>query len=484
MNDKTTSPVFDNREIARFSDPSSLSSENVASGAVSPPVNGSADFRHQLGREFDFSKLVVNPNGHEFLTLGRMNGFGNVKPEGALAPEKRSLIAERIKIEEAGGEWKRYDEVGLTPQDMMALINEGTQTPPPDLSRQIDLWWKERESDPLWQKPDPHSEVASTPQAEYDIQQHRRLIQQIVDDLQIPEREIPRLLRFDNFSCSTVYVRDYAALPSTLRRLFKMEPDCICTPSNRDELVKFVQYAAKHKIPLTPRGRGTWALGGALATKGGLILDLANFEKTIEVDSTNKLATVSCAVDFQSLEEELQHYGLTLLVRPPNKYANIGGFCSVGDPGQGGAGLFAFSSGHIGNVIEKLEVVTGAAEVKALSKADPELANFLGTNGRNGIITKITLRVSERRRAKGEEREASAFPVAVSFSSFRQVLNFAKKLRDEVSAHDVAFRPLHVEAFSAPYLKALHVAETASSTTEVEQTPLIEPDGVPERDSL
>ncbi len=461
MNNRTTSPALDNREIARFSDPSSSSSENVSSASFSPPANGSVDFRHQLGKEFDFSKLAVKPNGREFLTLGRMNGFSNVKPDGALAPEKRALIAERIKIEEAGGEWKRYDEAGLTPQDMMALINEGTQTPPPDLSRQIDLWWKERESDPLWQKPD-HPEVAPTSQAEYDMQQHRRKIQQLVDELQIPEREIPRLLRFDNFSRGTVYVRDYAALPGTLRRLFKMEPDCICTPSNRDELVKFVQYAAKHKIPLTPRGRGTWALGGALATKGGLILDLANFEKTIEVDPTNKLATVSCAVDFQSLEEELQHYGLTLLVRPSNQYANIGGFCSVGDPGKGGAGLFAFSSGHLGNVVEKLEVVTGVGEMKALTKADPELANFLGTNGRNGIIMKITLRVGEGRRAKGEEREASEFPVAVSFSSFRHVLNFAKKLRDEVSARDVAFRPLHVEAFSAPYLKALHVAETAA----------------------
>jgi len=490
MNDRTTSPAVDDREIARFSNPASLSRESVSSGAVSPPANGSADFRHQLGREFDFSKLVVKPNGQEFLTLGRMHGFSNVKPDGALSAEKRQLIAERIKIEEAGGEWKRYDEAGLTPQDMMALINEGTQTPPPDLSRQIDLWWKERESDSLWQKSD-QQPVAPTPQAEYDIQQHRRKIQQIVDELQIPEREIPRLLRFDNFSRSTVYVRDYAALPSTLRRLFKMEPDCICTPSNRDELVKFVQYAAKHKIPLTPRGRGTWALGGALATKGGLILDLANFEKTISVDPVNKLATVSCAVDFQSLEEELQHYGLTLLVRPSNKYANIGGFCSVGDPGQGGAGLFAFSSGHIGNVVEKLEIVTGAGEVKALTKADPELANFLGTNGRNGIITKITLRVGEGRRAKGEEREASAFPVAVSFSSFRLALNFTKKLRDEVSANDVAFRPLHVEAFSASYLKALHAAETKSegrgekgAPFTPHSSPFEQSNGLPERDSL
>jgi glutamate synthase domain-containing protein 2/FAD/FMN-containing dehydrogenase/glutamate synthase domain-containing protein 3/glutamate synthase domain-containing protein 1 len=477
MNSKTTSPTLDDPKAHRPSEPLVAANENFSGALVSPPGNGAADFRHRLGKEFEFTNFIAKPNSQEFFTLGRLNGSTNRKPEGALVPEKHAVIAERIKIEEAGGEWKRYDEVGLTPQDMMALINEGTQTPPPDLSRQIDLWWKERESDPLWRKLGHHSEVAPTPQAEYDMQQHRRKIQQIVDELQISEREIPRLLRFDNFSRSTVYVRDYAAIPRTLRRLFKMEPDCICTPSNRDELVQFVQYAAKHKIPLTPRGRGTWALGGALATKGGLILDLANFEKTIEIDPTNKLATVSCAVDFQSLEEDLQHYGLILLVRPSNKYANIGGFCSVGDPGKGGAGLFAFSSGHLGNVVEKLEVVTGTGEVKALSKADPELENFLGTNGRNGIIAKITLRVGEARRVKGEGREASAFPVAVSFSSFRHVLNFAKKLRDEVSAHDVTFRPLHVEAFSAPYLKALHVADAATPVLHTEN-------GLPTRDSL
>jgi glutamate synthase domain-containing protein 2/FAD/FMN-containing dehydrogenase/glutamate synthase domain-containing protein 3/glutamate synthase domain-containing protein 1 len=474
MNSKNTSPALDLSKTRQISNPPDLSSEKVSADPVASPKNGStADFRHQLGKDFDFSKFTVKPNGQEFFTLGRMNGFTNIKPDSALAPEQRALIAERIKIEEAGGEWKRYDEVGLAPQDMMALINEGTQTPPPDLSRQIDLWWKEREGDPLWQRPDHHQEVAPTPQAEYDIQQHRRRIQQLVDELKIPEREIPRLLRFDNFSRSTVYVRDYAAIPRTLRRLFKMEPDCICTPSNRDELVRFVQYAAKHKIPLTPRGRGTWALGGALATKGGLILDLANFEKTIEVDPINKLATVSCAVDFQSLEEELQHYGLTLLVRPSNKYANIGGFCSVGDPGQGGAGLFAFSNGHIGNVVEKLEVVTGVGETKVFSKTDLELANFFGTNGRNGIITKITLRVG----AEKTGGEGDGVPIAVSFSSFRLALNFAKKLRDEVSAHDEAFRPLHVEAFSAPYLKALHIADAAMPVLHTEN-------GLPTRDSL
>ncbi|MDZ7363742.1 MAG: glutamate synthase-related protein [candidate division KSB1 bacterium] len=499
MNKRNTSSVFVDREAGKFFDPSSSSRENVSPGLASPPANGTADFRHQLGRAFDFSGLMFKPNGQEFFTLGRMNGFKPAQPNGTLAPEKRALIAERINIEEAGGEWKRYDEVGLTPQDMMALINEGTQTPAPDLSRQIDLWWKERENDPLWQKPDRHEAAPSAQQA-YDLEKHRRRIQHLVNALQIPEREIPRLLRFDQFSRGTVYVRDYAAIPRVLRHLFKMVPYGICTPANRDELMQFVQYAAKHKIPLTPRGRGTWALGGALATKGGLILDLANFEKTIVIDPINKLATVSCAVDFQSLEEELQHHGLTLLVRPSNKYANIGGFCSVGDPGKGGAGLFAFAHGHIGNVVEKLEVVTGVGEVKEISQNDPAMADFLGTNGRNGIITKITLRVGEARRVKGEEREASEFPVAVSFSSFRHVLNFAKKLRDEVSAHDVAFHPLHVEAFSASYLKALLVAEsTAQHALPISDNGQIadnhEPrtsdfglrttnNGLPERDSL
>jgi hypothetical protein len=53
MNNRTTSPAFDDREIARFSDPSSLSRENVSAASFSPPANGSADFRHQLGKEFD-----------------------------------------------------------------------------------------------------------------------------------------------------------------------------------------------------------------------------------------------------------------------------------------------------------------------------------------------------------------------------------------------------------------------------------------------
>jgi glutamate synthase domain-containing protein 2/FAD/FMN-containing dehydrogenase/glutamate synthase domain-containing protein 3/glutamate synthase domain-containing protein 1 len=463
------------------------STQTPAGESASAADNGAAnDFRRQLGKQFELSHFTAHSNGQEFFTLGRLNGFKNVKPNGTLAPEKRQIIAERIKIEEAGGEWKPYDQAGLAPQDMMALITEGTQTPPPDLSRQIDWWWKERENDSLWQSKN-HHEQPPSPQQEYDLEKLRRKVKQIVDELQIPEREIPRLLRFDKFSRGTVYVRDYAAIPHVLRNLFKMVPYCICTPSNRDELVKFVQYAAKHKTPLTPRGRGTWALGGALATKGGLILDLANFEKTIDLDPANKLATVSCAVDFESLEEELHHYGLTLLVRPSNQYANIGGFCSVGDPGKGGAGLFAFSNGHIGNVIEKLEVVTGTGEVKEITKDTPELADFLGTNGRNGIITKITFRVGEQGKGRNGERELGV-PVAVTFDSFRRVLDFARRLRDDVTANAVAFRPLHVEAFSAPYLKALYIAENEGETKNekrgTKDAPFEQSNGLPERDTL
>ena len=431
-----------------------------------------ADSRHRLAKEFDFSSLTVKPSPTEFFELGHMSPLKNVRPASSLAPEKLALIAERARIEDNGSAWKSVEELGITSQDIMALISNGTQTPAPDLSRQIDAWWQERAADPLWQQQDTHEPVPSA-QQQYDIDKHRQKIRRLAEELQISERDQPRLLRLDKFSRGTVYIRDYAAIPRLLRALFKMVPYCICTPHHREELAPFVKYAVRHRIPLTPRGRGTWALGGAVATKGGLILDLAGFEKSISVDPQKMTATVSCSVDFQSLEESLNTYGLTLPLRPSNKYALIAGFCSVGDPEKGGMGLLAFSGGHIGDLVEEIEVVTGEGEIRHFTSAHPDFKFFFGTNGRHGVITRLTLRVVEK--------PEHYIPLALQFSSFRQTLDFAQRLCADIHQGTVEFSPLHIEAFSADYLKALHHAEPAVTPASNGKT---ESNGLPERDTL
>ncbi|MCJ7746163.1 MAG: FAD-binding oxidoreductase, partial [Desulfobacterales bacterium] len=50
-------------------------------------------------------------------------------------------------------------------------------------------------------------------------------------------------------------------------------PDVIVFAKTTEEVSKIMSLANKKKIPVTPRGSGTSAVGGALAAKGGILLD-------------------------------------------------------------------------------------------------------------------------------------------------------------------------------------------------------------------
>ncbi|HWQ62096.1 MAG TPA: FAD-binding protein, partial [Negativicutes bacterium] len=57
--------------------------------------------------------------------------------------------------------------------------------------------------------------------------------------------------------------------------IFNHLPDAVVRPANRDEVAAVVKVAARHKIPLTPRGAATCLSGGAVPLKGGIVVDLA-----------------------------------------------------------------------------------------------------------------------------------------------------------------------------------------------------------------
>src|SRR4030065_2883398 len=64
-------------------------------------------------------------------------------------------------------------------------------------------------------------------------------------------------------------------------------PDVIVFAKTTEEVSKIMSLANREKIPVTPRGSGTSAVGGALAAKGGILLDLIRMNKILEIDNEN-----------------------------------------------------------------------------------------------------------------------------------------------------------------------------------------------------
>src|SRR5512137_1557780 len=64
-------------------------------------------------------------------------------------------------------------------------------------------------------------------------------------------------------------------LPPLIRDLLlKSLPDLVLQPSTEKHLLDIFTVARDKKIPVTVRGAGTWGYGGAVPTRGGLLIDL------------------------------------------------------------------------------------------------------------------------------------------------------------------------------------------------------------------
>src|SRR3972149_3752759 len=94
-------------------------------------------------------------------------------------------------------------------------------------------------------------------------------------------------------------------LPPLIRDLMlKSLPDLILQPAAEEHLPGIFAFAREHKIPLTVRGAGTWGYGGAVPTRGGIVIDLSSMD-TIEVDPEALQLTIGPGARFLDIHREL-----------------------------------------------------------------------------------------------------------------------------------------------------------------------------------
>jgi glycolate oxidase len=172
-------------------------------------------------------------------------------------------------------------------------------------------------------------------------------------------------------------------------------PDVIVFAENAEDISKILSLANKEKIPVTPRGSGTSAVGGALAAKGGVLLDLSRMNKILEIEKENGFVTVEPGVICNVLNAALapSHFF------PPDpgsaNLATLGGMVSTNASGNR-----AVKYGTTKNYVLGLEVVladgriihTGSVLGKTSSGYDLTQL-FTNAEGTLGVITKIILKI-------------------------------------------------------------------------------------------
>ncbi|MGD0916967.1 MAG: FAD-binding protein, partial [Thermodesulfobacteriota bacterium] len=237
----------------------------------------------------------------------------------------------------------------------------------------------------------------------------------------------PSLRIIDDPEKLEYYRQDFNAdLPTIMRDLLlKSLPDLIFQPTTEEHLKEIFAFARKHRIPLTVRGAGTWAYGGAVPTHGGMLIDLGLMD-TIQVDPDVLQLTVGPGARFLDIHRELERHGLTLLSMTSGKGGTLAGWMATGGMGYG-----TFSHGPVRNQLVSIRVITPEGKARDLKADDPEIGYFLSTEGQMGIIVKATLRVGRR--------PAQWYPFVLSFEKTSAAYAFAKQVsrHPSLKPHDV-----------------------------------------------
>jgi alkyldihydroxyacetonephosphate synthase len=61
-------------------------------------------------------------------------------------------------------------------------------------------------------------------------------------------------------------------------------PDVVVRPRTEEDVPTVLEIAQAHRVPVVPWGGGSGTQGGALATRGGIVIDLRSLDAVVEVD--------------------------------------------------------------------------------------------------------------------------------------------------------------------------------------------------------
>lgn len=175
-------------------------------------------------------------------------------------------------------------------------------------------------------------------------------------------------------------------------------PDGVGRPTSGEEVRELLAHAARTGASVIPYGGGTSVTGHVTVLPSAapvLTVDLGGLDGLQHLDPVSHLATFGPGTSGRRIESLLRPRGFTLGHFPQSfEYSTLGGWIATRSKGQ--------QSLHYGGIDRlfaggTLETPSGTLELPALvaSAAGPDLREVvLGSEGRLGIITAATVRIS------------------------------------------------------------------------------------------
>jgi len=172
-------------------------------------------------------------------------------------------------------------------------------------------------------------------------------------------------------------------------------PEGVVFPRSTEELVRVVRWAAERSVPLIARGAGTGLSGGAVAERGGIIVEFSHMKRILEVDEHGRSAVVEPAVINLALDEQVKMKGLYFPPDPASQRASTIG----GNVAENSGGPHCFKYGVTSNYVIGMDVVLADGRSirvggRALDYPAYDLCGLLtGSEGMLALMTSITVRL-------------------------------------------------------------------------------------------
>jgi glycolate oxidase len=173
-------------------------------------------------------------------------------------------------------------------------------------------------------------------------------------------------------------------------------PDAVALPRSAKSVSALLQFASRHRIPVTPRGAGYGYVGGCVPVRGGIVLSLERMNRIREINDADFVAVVQPGVITQQLQEAVEKRGLFYPPDPASRAdSSLGGNIATN---AGGPRCLKY--GVTRDYVLGLEVVLANGSIVRVggrthkNKTGFEFARFFpGSEGMLAVVTEATLKL-------------------------------------------------------------------------------------------
>jgi len=172
-------------------------------------------------------------------------------------------------------------------------------------------------------------------------------------------------------------------------------PDGVFYPHGAADVLRVVQWARETGVPLVARGAGTGLAGGAVAERGGLVLEFARMDHISSIDTVGRAVTVEPGAVNLTLDTLARKHKLYYPPDPSSGRSSTLG----GNLGTNAGGPHCFKYGVTANYVIGVEAVLADGRIvqfggRTLDYPEYDMGALLvGSEGTLGIITRADLRL-------------------------------------------------------------------------------------------